>query len=267
MILDQNTQLYQETTWRVEAEPKPIIQHLEEMSLNALPALQTCYYDGWVVRFADGYTKRANSVNPLYESRTDVEEKVAYCESLYTVRKQPTVFKMTPLSNPKGLDDFLAKRNYREELGASVQLLNLDQLEKPEAGRVTLSTSVSDVWLSSYFRLNNLQERYLPTMRTILSNIAPQKCLAAVYEDGAIAALGLAVLDQDYLGLFDIVTEPSLRQKGFGNQLLLYLLNWGKANGADYAYLQVMPNNEPALKLYEKLGFQEIYQYWYRVKW
>jgi N-acetylglutamate synthase len=268
MILDQNMQLHQETiSWRVEAEPKSIILHLEEMSLNALPALQTCYYDGWVVRFADGYTKRANSVNPLYESHADVEAKVAYCEAMYAVRKQPTVFKMTPLSNPKLLDDFLAKRNYREELGASVQLLDLARLEKPTEGRVTLSTSASEVWLSAYFRLNNLQERYLPTMRTILSNIAPQKCLAAVYDNGSIAAMGLAVLDQNYLGLFDIVTEPSLRLKGYGYQLLLYLLNWGKANGADYAYLQVMPNNEPALRLYEKLGFREVYQYWYRVKW
>lgn len=267
MLLEEHTEHIQQTTWRVEAEPTPIIRHLEELSMNALPALQTSYYDGWVVRFADGYTKRANSVNPLYESHIPLDRKVTYCESVYAVRKQPTVFKMTPLSNPGQLDDYLAKRNYREELGASVQLLNLEQLEKPSASRVTLSTSVSDVWLSSYFRLNNLQERYLPTMRTILNNVAPQKCLAAVYEDGAIAALGLAVLDQDYLGLFDIVTEPSLRQKGYGYQLLLYLLNWGKANGADYAYLQVMPNNEPALKLYGKLGFQEIYQYWYRVKW
>ncbi|MEZ4669566.1 MAG: GNAT family N-acetyltransferase [Anaerolineae bacterium] len=271
-MLNQQTQLFQNTvsttSWQVESESNINGLHLEELSLNALPALQTCYYDGWIMRFADGYTKRANSVNPLYDTRLDVAEKVAYCESMYAVRKQPTVFKMTPFSQPGSLDEYLARHDYRKETGASVQVVDLDNLARAEGGaRVTLSTSASEVWLSSYFRLNNLQERYLPTMRTILNNVAPQKCLAAVFEDGTIAAQGLAVLDQNYLGLFDIVTEPNLRQRGFGYQLLLYLLNWGKANGAEYAYLQVMPNNEPALRLYEKLGFNEVYQYWYRVRW
>jgi hypothetical protein len=38
---------------------------MEELSINALPALQTMYVDDRVVRFAKGYTKRAISVNLL----------------------------------------------------------------------------------------------------------------------------------------------------------------------------------------------------------
>jgi len=254
-------------TWRGLSEPGLLIRHLEELSLNALPALQTTYLDGWVVRFADGYTKRANSVNPLYTSVTSIESKMSYCESMYAVRKQPTVYKMTSLAEPRKLDNELAARGYREEPGASVQLLALEGLEVPHQGRVTLSADANEQWLNAYFRLNNVQERYMPVMRHMITHIAPQKCLAAVYIEGQIAAVGLGVLDRGFLGLFDIVTEPSMRQKGYGHQLMLYLLNWGKANGADYAYLQVMMSNSPALYLYQKLGFEEIYRYWYRVKW
>lgn len=254
-------------TWKGFSEPGLLIRHLEELSLNALPALQTSYLDGWVIRFANGYTKRANSVNPLYTSVTNLESKMNLCESMYAVRKQPTVYKMTTLAEPRDLDAELARRGYREEPGASVQLLPLQTLEVPTQGRVTLSADANEQWLNAYFRLNNVQERYMPVMRHMLQHIAPQKCLAAVYIEGQIAAVGLGVLDRGFLGLFDIVTEPSMRQRGYGHQLMLYLLNWGKANGAGYAYLQVMMSNSPALYLYEKLGFREVYRYWYRVKW
>lgn len=261
------TEESEKKSWRGFSESDSLIRQLEELSLNALPAMQTSYVDGWVMRFANGYTKRANSVNPLYSSFTDVETKIAYCESMYAVRKQPTVFKMTTVSEPHDLDSQLLKQGYREEPGASVQLLSLDALDKPNEGRVTLSADANDQWLNAYFRLNNVQERYMPVMRHMLEHIAPQKCLAAVHVNGQIAAVGLGVLDRGFLGLFDIVTEPNLRQKGYGHQLMLYLLNWGKANKADYAYLQVTLSNGPALYLYEKLGFHEIYRYWYRVKW
>lgn len=254
-------------TWRGFSEPNSLIRELEELSLSALPSLQTAYLDGWVVRFANGYTKRANSVNPLYPTFTDTAEKIAYCEAMYAVRKQPTVFKMTTVAEPHDLDALLVERGYREEPGASVQILDLDSLDRPNEGRVTLAADANDQWLNAYFRLNNVQERYMPVMRHMLQNIAPQKCLAAVYVGGQIAAVGLGVLERNYLGLFDIVTEPTLRQKGYGHQLMLYLLNWGKANQATYAYLQVMMSNGPALYLYEKLGFHELYRYWYRVKW
>ncbi|WP_088090854.1 GNAT family N-acetyltransferase [Bacillus sp. OV166] len=71
------------------------------------------------------------------------------------------------------------------------------------------------------------------------------------------------------MGLFDIVTHEKYRNKGYGAKLiryLIYLIQWGKENGAKNAYLQVELNNIPALNLYYKLGFKEQYRYWYRVK-
>ena len=41
-------------------------RELEELALTTWPALQQWLYDGWVVRFAGGHTRRANSVTPLY---------------------------------------------------------------------------------------------------------------------------------------------------------------------------------------------------------
>ena len=35
---------------------------IEELTLNAWPPLQTQLYDGWLLGFSGGYTRRANSV-------------------------------------------------------------------------------------------------------------------------------------------------------------------------------------------------------------
>ncbi len=44
----------------------------ENLSFNTHPALVTEKYDGWLIRYSNGYTKRANSVSPLGESSIDL---------------------------------------------------------------------------------------------------------------------------------------------------------------------------------------------------
>jgi hypothetical protein len=63
-----------------------MIRTLEELGMNAWPSLQTVLYDGWVSRFSEGYTRRANSAHPLYPSRVDVQDKIAACEKMYRKR-------------------------------------------------------------------------------------------------------------------------------------------------------------------------------------
>ena len=74
------------------------------------------------------------------------------------------------------------------------------------------------------------------------------------------------MLERESLGLFDIVTDAGQRRKGYSRRLMGGLMHWARNAGATRAYLQVMLDNTAALRLYEKMGFKEIYRYWYRLK-
>ena len=100
----------------------------------------------------------------------------------------------------------------------------------------------------------------------MLRNILPNKFFASMSLNGQIIACGLGVLESGFIGLFDIIVDKDYRNMGYGEKLVLSILQLGKNNGAKKAYLQVEKNNAPALSLYSKIGFEEIYEYWYRVK-
>jgi ribosomal protein S18 acetylase RimI-like enzyme len=241
----------------VQGVPTPdLIRLLEELTLNAWPSLQTVHW----------YTRRSNSINPLFSSSLNVDEKIKYCEGIFAARGLRPVFKMTPQVQPYDLDAILKKKWYREEAPTSVQILDLVNLQQPTMERATLSETLTDDWLNVYCRMNKVQERYLPTLTQILNSIVPHHCFVTLLQNGEPVAAGMGVADRGYVGLYDIVTDEPHRRRGYGQQLLLHLLNLGNTNGARHAYLQVMVENAAAQHLYWKLGFREVYQYWYRVK-
>jgi N-acetylglutamate synthase len=243
-----------------------MIREVEEQSLNAWPALQTLLYDGWVMRFADGYTRRANSINPLYQSTVDLATKVEVCERIYASMGRDVVYKLTNESQPCGLDSFLEQSGYAREAATSVQMLELRPAATLESRTFLGTPSPTDTWLSTFCFLNNVAPRHLPTMKGLFNNLVSPACFGALRDGSDTTALGLAVLQRESIWLFDIVTAPERRRQGMGRELIRNLVGWGIQNGATHCYLQVMQNNLPALSLYRQFGFRECYEYWYRVK-
>jgi len=99
----------------------------------------------------------------------------------------------------------------------------------------------------------------------LLGRIRAPLIFATVADGGQTASVGMAVAEAGRVGLFEIGTHPAHRRRGLARRVVGALLAWGAAQGATGAYLQVMPDNIPALALYQGLGFGEAYRYWYRV--
>jgi ribosomal protein S18 acetylase RimI-like enzyme len=129
-----------------------------------------------------------------------------------------------------------------------------------------LSPAPDATWDQAFARMSGLKALDQPVHARILASIVPECCYAALHDGDTIAACGLGVLQDGWLGLYDIVVAPEHRRKGYGEQVVRDLLAWGKQVGAHSTYLQVMLNNPAGLSLYAKVGYRQAYTYWYRVK-
>lgn len=239
---------------------------IEEMSLNGWPALRTIVYDGWLLRFSNGYTKRSNSINPIYGHTLELDAKIRACEELYDQKGIRTTFKITPLSQPATLDEELASRGYALIDQTVVKTVHLSEVRAPTYDDVWLESEPSESWLDAVAIFSGLTAEQKTTTRQMLEHSPLKSCFALLHVNGIPVAGGFAVIEEEWIGLYDIVTDQEHRNKGYGEQLILHLLQWGKSNSARNGYLLVVKNNAPANRLYDKLGYIPQYEYWYRVR-
>ncbi len=254
-------------TYKSDCAVVEMYKNIEEYSLNAWPALQSFVYDGWLLKFADGFTKRANSISPMYKGESKrIKDKILYCESIYSSMNLDTIFKLSPFVTPRKLDRLLSDLHYEIVEPSRVMTLNLSRVEAPHNVNVRFYSEITDEWSDILANFNNLSEPTIHIAKQILSKSFLKKGFFTLFDGGIPVACGIGVIEQNYVGLYDIVTDRPYRFRGYGKQLILNMLKWAKMNGATDSYLQVVKSNEIANQLYEKLGYKEAYTYWYRYK-
>jgi ribosomal protein S18 acetylase RimI-like enzyme len=238
----------------------PDSRRIEELSLNSSAPPGQLLYDGWLLRLAPGKAKRARSVNAVYPSRLPLDQKIAYCERLFDAAQLPTLFRITPFVQPTDLDDELARRGYIRYEPTAVESAPIG------------NGSVSDVarpmelapWVEAVGELRGSPAVQRRAHRARLEGTPLPLHPMAIEEGGQVVATGLAIVEDDCAGLFDIVTHESARRRGHARSLVASLLAAARGMGARHAYLQVESGNEPARRLYREFGFEERYVYWYR---
>src|SRR5947207_9902922 len=87
-------------------------RRLEELALNASGAFQSLVYDGWLLGYRPGPTKRLRCVNPFYGSTLPVPKKIDYCVEFYRSAGLPPLFRVLPFSQPPELDGALERAGW-----------------------------------------------------------------------------------------------------------------------------------------------------------
>ncbi len=244
---------------------------VEETCLNAWPALKDVFYDGWLIRLANGATRRTNSVNVIGESRRALADKIAYCESVYRAHAQPTYFRILSTA-PPALDDALDARGYAREDETRTLFMNFRAHRPPKtASDIAVEIGegrASAQWLAAYQRLSRCSEAEAQGRRDVLAMLSvPAFFAEARDESGEIASVAFGAIHDGLICLQWVVTDPAQRRRGLSRAALSALLRRGQEAGATGACLQVVANNHSAIRLYEGLGFgRELYRYHYRVR-
>jgi GNAT superfamily N-acetyltransferase len=247
----------------MEENATDLVRTLECRAFNAWPALQTLVHDGWLLRFARGHTKRANSVNALWPGRTALDARIAHAEGHYRRHGLPPTFRITPLCEPE-LDDVLAARGYRHIDPTIVMRVPVGQVATTSAD-VRLSPKPLPVWLGAFGKTAGASPESRAILGEMLGQIVPAAAFAQIDgPDGAPCAFGMGVTEAGELGIFEMLTAVTARRKGHAARVIGALADWGRTQGASHVYLQVVADNAPARALYDRLGFKPVYAYHYR---
>ena len=239
--------------------------------MNAWPALKEIFYDGWLIRLANGQTRRTNSVNVIGKGNRALDEKIAYCENIYRAHNQPPYFRILS-SGAKELDLALDARGYGREDETCTLFMNF-RTHRPPDPDAAVEVDVHEgrpppTWLAAHGVLSRRTPGEASALHAVLGSLAiPVFFGEARDESGEIVSVAFGAIHERMMCLQWVVTDPEQRRRGFSRATLSALLQRGRAMGATSACLQVVAENASAIRLYESLGFNcELYRYHYRVR-
>jgi ribosomal protein S18 acetylase RimI-like enzyme len=240
----------------------PGVAALEDVCERAWPPRERLVLDGAVLRFASGFTRRANSAR-VDGGGGDLDALVARAEEEYRSRGLRPGFRLTPLSPPE-LDARLLARGYVVDTEAVVMVA--DRLPPPAAPRpgdeIVLAPELDERWLEVF---RDVERRWPPEQdpgaRWVLGSGTSPRRFALARVDDEPAATGYGRLEDDWLYIACVATFPERRRQGLARAVSEHLFAWGAGSGARRAILQAETKNGAAQALYEQLGFGPRYVY------
>ncbi|NND02407.1 MAG: GNAT family N-acetyltransferase [Acidimicrobiia bacterium] len=250
---------YSGTGAGIIATVSDVIRNLEELSFRTLPALEQERYDGWVLRWSDGGSRRSNSVNPVSSSTSPLAEKVEYCEDWFNSRRAAAIFRITPLADD-ALRDFLTDRGYSTASPTDVMTA---AITNPLRVRSVL---ITDRPSSHWLRLITGLGAESPESQQLASQLGAGDGLlrfASTGTDHEVLAVGMSVDLDAFTTIYHMKTDSVARRRGLAASILNTLLAVGQQSGSTHAVLQVTQDNMAAQSLYRQFGFTPAYEYAY----
>lgn len=249
-----------------QPDPRARAAIIDELIGNAWPALDVHVLDGWILRLSARMSLRANSVLPAHTLGTlTLEERVRLVEEVYAARGLPACYQISPAADPADLDAELEGRGYEMRNAHNVMTAPIDGLHVrgTSDGEIRLITAPDSRWMEVSSEVWAWSPEWSAEVGEAMGRIWLPGVWATYLRDEEPIAVGRAVLDRGWLGVYGMATAPSARGQGAATAIIGRLVSWGEAHGAAQTYLMVGVDN-PAQSLYERLGYRLAHTYHYR---
>ncbi|MGK5443375.1 GNAT family N-acetyltransferase [Micromonospora sp. URMC 105] len=243
------------------------VVELELASDEAWPAAVRGRLGDWLLRAAAGWSGRANSALPVGDPDRPLPAALDAVERWYAEQGQPAMVNTPlPLAAPVGAE--LDARGWGSRPPVLVQTVALAAVPPAEPARpgappVELAAAPSPDWLA----IAAGRKGGLPDAARHVLTAVDRVRFAHVYADGTLVAIGRGTVTGQgrWLGLSLIEVVPEARRRGLAVRVMRALVDWGVAEGATHAFLQVEQRNTAAVTLYRRLGFTTHHTYLTRV--
>ena len=237
---------------------------IEEACHNAWPAVRQVWLGDWMLKFAPGVSRRANSANPLGAGAGGVDALVAAGAGLYRAQGLPLLVRVLSLLDP-AVDRRLDRLGFSAEGESCVLYGGIGEVACARDASVELSGRPAPDWFAAMSAVRGHSAAEAAVYRCIVESIAVPAAFMTVRADGQFAAFAFGVLHGDLLCCESVITGAEHRGRGYSRRLMAAMFDWASARGAKGVCLQVEATNGPALALYRGLGLAtERFRYHYR---
>lgn len=250
---------------------KKEVKDLQEYLMNSWPAKHYYFLNGWILRFTDGVTSRANSVFPVRYTGTQktLDEDIDLVEKAYKAHYLQPVYTIPEFHEPKNLKSKLLKRGYYSFDHTIALGIEIDEIHRKKINvdfeYTILDSRVEEIseFLANFSKRNEKEQKIIQKINQRI--IIPKKCYMLTKNNNEIVGTLLAVLvPQGYMYIGDVFVHPDYRRQRVATSMLVKLIDkWTVAKRLKYIWLQVERNNIKALNLYFKFGMKKLYNYFY----
>jgi N-acetylglutamate synthase len=232
----------------------------EERIINCWPAIETLVFGDFVLRFANGYSGRANAATAIRHGADMPPDDLAELVRLYRAAGITPRIRTSPLVAP-ALVERLGRAGWVDEVTSIGMIMPLAGRSFARDGRVEIAEAVDDIWIEGVCQRQPPGKQDAVTFRAMMERLHVKSGFARLWHGGEPMALGLTAIDRGFVEIGSVIVDEALRGKGMGRALVESQLSWAIDNGAEQAFLQVDSRNATAIGLYRSLGYRELYRY------